>query len=72
MFNERHNNTGIIFVYNHHPGAVAKKVVENGDTVVFKLGTESVLIKNVEKLDNDIFRGVVYGFELNFALEFQA
>lgn len=71
MFRERQTGMGIFFSGDSHRGATIENYVENGDKVILKVGTESVLVKDVETLDNGKYRGIVYGFEPSFAQEFQ-
>lgn len=71
MFTKRKEGSGIIFSGNHTPGQILKNNVENGDSVVLRIGDESVLVKDVKHQSGQVFRGVVYGFEPSYAVEFQ-
>ena len=71
MFTQRKENVRIIFVGHHVPGQLIKQTVEDGDSVVLRIGNESVLVKDVQALGKSRFKGKVYGFEPSFALEYQ-
>lgn len=71
MFTKRTEGNGIMFSGNHTPGQLLKSTVGNGDMVVLRIGDESVLVKDIECLPNQKFRGIVYGFEPSYSLEIQ-
>ena len=71
MFTKRSDGSSIIFSGNHSPGQLLKNTVQDGDCVVLQIGSESVLVENVQVLDSFRFRGEVNGFEPSGALEYQ-
>jgi hypothetical protein len=71
MFTKRRDGSAIIFSGNHSPGRLVKNTVQNGDCVVLQIGSESVLVENVQVLGYSRFRGEVNGFEPSGALEYQ-
>ena len=72
MFAKRRNGSAIIFSGDYKPGKPVKLTIENGDRVLLRLGDEAVLIKNIHRLGDDLFRGTIYGFEPSLAIEFQS
>lgn len=70
MFDER-RNSGIIFVGSYVPGQPFKSRVKGGDSFVLHLNEQQVLVRNITNLGDSRFKGVIYGFEPSFALEYQ-
>lgn len=72
MFLKRRNGSAIIFSGDYQAGRPLKLTIENGDRVLLRLGSEAVLIKEIQRLGDARYRGKIYGFEPSLAAEFQS
>jgi len=70
-FEQRNNIIGIIFTANAMPGLPLKETIMNGDSVILHIGSEQVLVQDVQILGGSQIKGRVHGFEPSFALEYQ-
>ena len=68
MFTEREDGKSIIFVRS---GPRLKDSVNDGDQVVLKVDSESVIINDVKALDNNKYEGTVSGFEPSYSEQFK-
>jgi hypothetical protein len=71
VFTERPQGHGIVFVGHHEPGTPIKMSISAGDTATLRIGEEHILIRNIEPVGSGRYKGIVYGFEPSFGLEYE-
>ena len=71
MFTERQEGQGIVFVGHHVPGSQIKTSVSAGDSVTLRIGDEHVLVRDIKPIGAGRYKGVIYGFEPSYALEYE-
>lgn len=70
MFTERNANSSIIYAGKRLYGVRYNDAVTNGDNVTLLIGTELVLVENVQVIGPSSFRGRIYEFQPSCAGEF--
>jgi hypothetical protein len=70
-FNRREPGPIPVVVASRCPGQAAKAEIEAGDSVTLHIGSERVLVNEVEVFGNGKFRGRIHGFEPSHRVDYE-
>lgn len=70
MFNLRDSSVSILFVSSITLGEKVGLSVNNGCSVILKVGEEDILVRDVLEVAEKSYTGTIYGFEPSHSLEF--
>lgn len=71
MFTERELGQPIVFVRRHSPGDVLDDSINDGSSVELRIENERILVRDIESISNNDYKGIIYGFEPSFSTEFK-
>ena len=71
MFTERPKDQGIFFVWRHGLNTSSRTSISASSTVTLRIGDERILVRDIASISLNLYKGVVFGFEPSFGVEYK-